>query len=88
MLMTETRVRISGINVAHPPLRLPQAEAARAIGALTLNPRRAAALARGTQIEQRAIALTTGEVLALGTPREIQNNEQVREVYMGGQGRE
>ncbi|PKN80238.1 MAG: hypothetical protein CVU47_09420 [Chloroflexi bacterium HGW-Chloroflexi-9] len=64
--MTETRVRINGINVAHPPLRLPQAEAARAIGALTLNPRRAAALARGTQIEQRAIALTAGEVLALG----------------------
>jgi branched-chain amino acid transport system ATP-binding protein len=32
--------------------------------------------------------LHLGEVLALGTPEEIQNNEQVREVYMGGQGRE
>jgi branched-chain amino acid transport system ATP-binding protein len=32
--------------------------------------------------------LHLGEVLALGTPREIQNNEKVREVYMGGQGRQ
>ena len=31
--------------------------------------------------------LHLGEVLALGTPKEIQNNEQVREVYMGGQAR-
>ena len=31
--------------------------------------------------------LHLGEVLALGTPEEIQRNEQVREVYMGGQGR-
>ena len=32
--------------------------------------------------------LHLGEVLALGTPSEIQNNEKVREVYMGGQGRQ
>jgi branched-chain amino acid transport system ATP-binding protein len=32
--------------------------------------------------------LHLGEVLAFGTPKEIQNNERVREVYMGGQGRQ
>jgi branched-chain amino acid transport system ATP-binding protein len=31
--------------------------------------------------------LHLGEVLAFGTPTEIQDNEQVREVYMGAQGR-
>jgi branched-chain amino acid transport system ATP-binding protein len=31
--------------------------------------------------------LHLGEVLALGTPAEIQNNEEVRAVYMGSQGR-
>jgi alkylresorcinol/alkylpyrone synthase len=66
MTETETRVRISGINAAHPPTRLSQADAARAIGAWSRNPRRVAALARGTQIEQRAIALTPDEVRALG----------------------
>jgi branched-chain amino acid transport system ATP-binding protein len=32
--------------------------------------------------------LHLGETLAVGTPKEIRSNEQVREVYMGGQGRE
>jgi branched-chain amino acid transport system ATP-binding protein len=32
--------------------------------------------------------LHLGEVLAVGTPKEIQSNERVREVYMGGQGRQ
>lgn len=64
--MAETRVRISGIDVAHPPVRLTQTEAARAIGAHAPDPRRVAALARSTQIDQRAIALTPDEVLALG----------------------
>jgi branched-chain amino acid transport system ATP-binding protein len=31
--------------------------------------------------------LHLGEILALGTPAEIQNNEEVRAVYMGSQGR-
>ncbi|MGI8925153.1 MAG: type III polyketide synthase [Tepidiformaceae bacterium] len=59
-------VRIAGAAVAHPPLRIGQAEAARHIGAFVEDQRRVAALARGTRIASRAIALPAEELAALG----------------------
>lgn len=64
---TPVPVRVAKIAVAHPPHRVTQEEAARAIGAYADDPRRVAALARGTRIEQRALAIPAQELVGLGT---------------------
>ncbi|MEO6398750.1 MAG: hypothetical protein ABIP13_09820, partial [Tepidiformaceae bacterium] len=58
-------VRIVSAGVAHPPLRVPQAEAARQIGLLAGDPRRVAAIARGTKINSRASTLSPQELANL-----------------------
>jgi alkylresorcinol/alkylpyrone synthase len=60
-------VTIRRIAVAHPEIRLSQKEAARRIGIATGDPRRTAALARGTRIDQRALALPAFEIGRLGS---------------------
>ena len=59
--------RITSIAVAQPPHWIEQSEAALSIGAATGDARRAASLARGSQIRRRAIALPGAEVAALGS---------------------
>ena len=59
-------VRIVSAGVAHPPHRVAQAEAARQIGLLAGDPRRVAAIARGTKIASRAATLPPRELAALG----------------------
>jgi alkylresorcinol/alkylpyrone synthase len=60
-----TPVRIANVAVAHPPLRVSQADAARDIARESGEPRRVAALARHSGIEQRAVVLPPRELLAL-----------------------
>src|SRR5688572_15563482 len=64
------RVWIVGAAVAHPPHTISQEEAARQIGEATGEPRRVAALAKGTRIDRRAIALPAFEIGKLGTIEE------------------
>lgn len=59
-------VRITKVAVAHPGYRIDQQEAARRIGAYAGHMRRVAAIARGTCIEQRALALPPNEIDRLG----------------------
>ncbi len=59
-------VRIVSAGVAHPPYRVPQAEAARQIGLFAGDPRRVAAIARGTKIASRAVTLAPDELAKLG----------------------
>lgn len=59
-------VRIVSAGVAHPPHRVPQVEAARQIGLLAGDPRRVAAIARGTKIASRAATLPPDELAKLG----------------------
>ncbi len=59
-------VRIVSAGVAHPPHLVPQAEAARQIALLAGDPRRVAAIARGTKIESRASTLRPEELAQLG----------------------
>jgi alkylresorcinol/alkylpyrone synthase len=56
------QVRITNVAVAHPPHRLDAGEAARRIGSRTGEFRKVAAIARGTCIEQRAIALPAEQI--------------------------
>ena len=58
--------RIVSAGVAHPPHRVPQAEAAHQIGLLAGDPRRVAAIARGTKIASRAATLPPEELAKLG----------------------
>ena len=58
-------VRITSVAVAHPGHRVRQDEAARLIGLEAGEPRRVAALARGTHIEERAFALPLDRLRAL-----------------------
>ena len=60
-------VRITSAASAHPPGRVNQKDAARHVGELSGDPRRAAAIARGTQIETRATVLPPQELSRLGT---------------------
>jgi alkylresorcinol/alkylpyrone synthase len=64
------RVSITSAAAAHPVYRISQAEAAARIGAATRDPRRVAAIARGTRIDQRAIALPPDRIACLGTIEE------------------
>lgn len=59
-------IRISRLAVAHPPYRIAQSEASRRIALYAEDPRRVAALARGTQIVERAIAVPAEDLLELG----------------------
>ncbi len=59
-------VRIARVAVAHPPYRVTQHEAARAIAMHASDPRRVAALARGTHIDERALAIPPGDLVSLG----------------------
>ena len=59
-------VRITSAASAHPPGRVSQKEAARHVGELSGDPRRAAAIARGTHIETRATVLPPEELSRLG----------------------
>lgn len=61
------RVRITNVTSAHPGRRVRQEEAVRLIAEMSGDGRRAAAVARGTKIETRAIALSAAEIMALGT---------------------
>ena len=60
-------VSITSVTVAHPTYRIDQAMAAQRIGIHAGDVRRAAAIARGTCIDQRAIALPFEEIEQLGT---------------------
>lgn len=60
-------VKVRRVAVCHPEFRLDQAEAARRIGEATGEPRRAAALARGTRIDQRHVVLPPDEIGKLGS---------------------
>lgn len=60
-------VRISKVAVAHPPHRVTQDEAARRIGVYAGDSRRVAAIARGTRIAQRAVAVPPEELICLGS---------------------
>jgi predicted naringenin-chalcone synthase len=64
------RVTITHAAAVHPPYRITQAEAALRIGAVIGEPRRAAALARGTQIDERALCIPPAEIAALGSIEE------------------
>jgi alkylresorcinol/alkylpyrone synthase len=59
------QVRIASVGVAHPEHRISQADAARRIGLQAGDARRVAALARGTCIDQRAIALAPDAIECL-----------------------
>lgn len=59
-------VRIVSAASAHPSGRVSQAEAARHVGDLSGDPRRARAIARGTHIETRATVLPPKELARLG----------------------
>jgi alkylresorcinol/alkylpyrone synthase len=63
----QTRVTITAVSVAHPPYRIDQAEAARQVGDLLGEQRRARALARGTSIEGRCICIPPSQVARLGS---------------------
>lgn len=56
------QVRIATVAVAHPEHRITQVDAARRIGDHASDSRRVQALARGTDIDQRAIALLPHEL--------------------------
>ena len=60
------QVRITNVAVAHPDYRIEQQEAAQRIGAYAGDMRRVAAIARGTSIDQRALALTPEVIDRLG----------------------
>ncbi len=75
------RVSIIRAAVAHPEHRISQAEAAARIGAVSGAPRQAAALARGSHIQQRAVCLPTERIGALGSIEE--RNNIYREVAPG-----
>src|SRR5215212_3217494 len=59
-------VRVVSAASAHPPGRVSQEEAARHVGELSGDPRRARAIARGTQIESRATVLPPEDLARLG----------------------
>jgi alkylresorcinol/alkylpyrone synthase len=61
------RVRITAAAVHHPPNRLTQAEAAERLTAAIGDGRRIGAIARGSRIEGRSLALPPDEVGALGS---------------------
>jgi len=61
------RAFITGIEVAHPPQRLDQMEAAAHIGAASGEKRAVAALARGTKIATRRLVLSPVEIASLGS---------------------
>jgi alkylresorcinol/alkylpyrone synthase len=61
------QVRIISAASAHPPLRVPQDVAAAHIGALSGDPRRVRAIARGTRIQSRAAVLAPEQLAALGS---------------------
>jgi alkylresorcinol/alkylpyrone synthase len=73
-------VRIVTAAVAHPPNCVSQAEAARLIGELSGDPRRVAAIARGTRIASRRTILPPAELAALG------GIEDRNRVYQGSVG--
>ena len=66
-------VRISRVNVAHPPHRVDQDEAVAAIARLGGDHRRAAAIARGSRIDARATILPPGAIATLGTAGDRNN---------------
>lgn len=72
------RVTVGSIAVAYPEHRVTQVEAARRIGVASGDERRVAAIARGTQIESRAVAVAAEDVGRLGTIGE--RNAVYREV--------
>ncbi|HEY7270978.1 MAG TPA: 3-oxoacyl-[acyl-carrier-protein] synthase III C-terminal domain-containing protein [Dehalococcoidia bacterium] len=61
------RVVITKASSAHPPYRMTQTEAAARIGAVTGEPRRAVAIARGTRIDERAFCIPPADVARLGS---------------------
>jgi alkylresorcinol/alkylpyrone synthase len=61
--------------VAHPPYRISREEAARRIGARAGDPRRVEAIARGTCIEERAVALPPDEI------EQLQSAEARNDIY-------
>lgn len=71
-------VRIRRVAVAHPPFRVAQKHAAETLGRLTGFPRQVAAIARGSGIESRAIAVELDRLLNLQGP--YQRNLVYREV--------
>ncbi|MGK2964509.1 MAG: type III polyketide synthase [Tepidiformaceae bacterium] len=63
-------VRIVGGAIAKPPFRVSQPEAVERVALLTGDGRRAAALARGSGITERAISLPADQIARLGTIEE------------------
>lgn len=61
-----TAVRIASAASTHPPYSLAQEDAAVHVGRLSGAPRRAAALARGSQIRERQVILPPEELAELG----------------------
>jgi len=64
------RLSITRAAVAHPPFRISQAEAAARIGQVCGEPRKAAAVAKGSQIHERALCLPPEQISALGAIEE------------------
>ena len=65
-----TSVRITSVGRAEPPYRIQQGDAALRIGDAAGDARRVAAIARGTQIDYRTLALSPAEISRLGSIEE------------------
>ena len=65
-----TAIRLTSVAVAYPPYWVRQEDTAQRIGQATGDPRRVAAIARGTQIDKRAVALPPDEIARLGNIEE------------------
>jgi alkylresorcinol/alkylpyrone synthase len=63
-------VRLTRVGIEQPPYRIIQADASRQIGDAIRDPRRAAAIAKGTSIKQRALALPPDRIGLLGSIEE------------------
>lgn len=74
-------VRITHVAVAHPPGRIARSESVSRIGRYADQPRRVAALARGTGIDCRAIAIPADELPRLGLAG--QRNDLYRAIAPG-----
>src|SRR5688572_13025114 len=71
-------VRIVSAASAHPQGRVSQEEAARHVGVLSGDPRRARAIARGTHIATRAVVLPPEELARLG---DIEERNRIYHAY-------
>lgn len=63
-------VRLTRVGIEQPPYRITQEDASRRIGDAIHDQRRAAAIAKGTSIEHRALALPPDQIALLGTIEE------------------